>query len=163
MSPEFKWSWRDIHFWRNVVIQATAVVALLIAVILLITSLNQVYGRNPPIQVQNHDPKDLGELCPGDPYPVHNLVTIDSPVVVFYYLSTMEPDGLANIVGTQIPFPGFPHPRPGTFEQAIDWVVPDLPPGRYLRVFAIRGTDGDEKPVHVENSYTIPEKEKCNS
>jgi hypothetical protein len=67
----------------------------------------------------------------------------------------MEENGVANIPGTQIIYSGFVHPIAGTVQQTIPWDVPDLPPGKYIRAFAARGTDTSEKSVFVTSTFTI--------
>jgi hypothetical protein len=115
----------------------------------------QAFFSDPPVHVVSLDPKDLGVLCPGESKHLTNRITIDKPIVLFFYLSTLDETGIQNINDTQTSFPGRNHPRPGTFTQMLPWTVPHLPPGKYVRSLGIRGTDGDENPIFVESVYEI--------
>lgn len=163
MSSTLQWlvSLSDWRFWRGAVINAIVFFVVSFALIIAIFLIGGSRFRNPPIHVISHDPEDLGEFCPGDEIPFHNTVTIDEPVVVFYYLGTMQENKLANVIGTDINYPGLPHPIEGTFEQFVEWEVPDIEAGRYYRSMGARDTDGDNDPVFVGQFFTIKAKEKC--
>lgn len=149
-------NWRSMVWWRNLLLQGLAVSIILFLLIVLAAALNNQYGKFPPVHVTSLDPLDLGELCTGESIPIHNLITIDLPTVVTYDWSTMDEARHFNFLGTSYRYPGLPHPVPEvTFRQEMPWSVPDLPPGRYARVFSARGHDSDEKPAFTWNFYTI--------
>jgi hypothetical protein len=92
----------------------------------------------------------------GQSYPVSDRITIEHPIVLVLYTATLDAAGTQNVEGTQTVFPGRPNPSSSTtFIQHVPWKVPNIPPGQYTRVFAIRGTNGAEDPVFVESKYTI--------
>jgi hypothetical protein len=141
---------------RNWVFQAVFTGIALCAFILLMSIIYKSYFNAPPILVEQLDPKDLGVLCPGDSHPVSDRITIEHPIVLVLYTATLDAAGTQNVEGTQTVFPGRPNPSSSTtFIQHVPWKVPNIPPGQYTRVFAIRGTNGAEDPVFVESKYTI--------
>jgi hypothetical protein len=159
MSEQQKWwHWHNL---RLIFLQGIVITAILIGVLLLLVTINRVYGDYPPVSVVSLDPRNLGEVCPGDEIPFHNQIKIDSPTVVLYDLSTMDVDRVYNYFGTGTRYGGLNHPEaPVTFKQTIEWTVPYLPPGKYARVFSARGHETEEKPVFAWSYYTIGE--KCN-
>jgi hypothetical protein len=162
MSPMPQWfiNLGDWRYWRHLVINSLLFVVVLIAVILAIRVIGEPYFDNPPVVVVSANAQHLGEVCPGEAHEIHNIVTIEDPVIAIYYISVMGEFGIHNIIGTQQLYPGFPHPVAGMFHQYFPWVVPNLPPGNYTRVFAARGTDTEEKTVFISTKFTIGE--HCN-
>lgn len=145
-------TWRDFF---TALAQAFLAGVVVIAMLLMVSTIYRIYYNTPPIHVERIDPVDLGTLCPGDSYPVSNRITIQRPLVVLLYVSTLDSSGTHNVEGTQTTYGGRPNPRAVTFDQHLPWEVPDLPPGKYVRVLALRGTNGAEDPIFVESSYTI--------
>jgi hypothetical protein len=113
------------------------------------------YFNAPPIRVENLNEKHLGTLCPGQVLMIENNVWIEDEIIVHYFISSMDPEGRFNYPGKQRAYTDYLHPRPSSFNQRLEWIVPDLPPGEYLRVFAVRKVSGNQDTVFVENLYRI--------
>ena len=116
-----------------------------------------LYFNAPPIEVQNLNEKHLGVLCPGQVLTIENNVHVNDDIIVHYFISTMDKGGNFNYPGKQRAYTDYLHPHASTFNQRLEWIVPDLPPGEYLRVFAVRKVSGNQDTVFVENLYTIGE------
>jgi hypothetical protein len=141
--------------WGKRLLYASATAVFTVTLIFVTFLVFQVFYSDPPVHVVSLDPPDLGVLCPGESAHLTNRVTIDKPIVLFFYLSTLDKTGVQNINDTQTTFPGRNHPRPGTFTQMLPWTVPHLPPGKYIRSLGVRGTDGDESPLFISSVYEI--------
>jgi hypothetical protein len=115
----------------------------------------RAFFNDPPVHVESMDKPFAEPICPGDIFLLNNRVTVDRPVVLFFYLSVMDENAQQNINNTQVSFPGRTHPHPSAFHQLLPWTVPDLPPGKYTRVLAIRGTDGRENPIFLLAKFEI--------
>lgn len=137
--------------------QAFLAGVVVIAMLIMVSTVYRMYYNTPPIRVQMIDPIDLGVLCPGDSYPIANRITVQHPLVLLLYASTLDESATHNLNDTQASFPARPNPKATTFEQHLPWTVPELPPGHYVRVLALRGTNGAEDPIFVESQYTIGE------
>lgn len=125
------------------------------ALLILASVLWLTFGNSAPVQMFSLQTSFLGILCPGQELPVVNLVDVEGRTIVFYDISTMDEGGIQNYPNTQWRYWGYPHPVRAVFEQSLPWEAPDLPPGRYSRVIAARGTDGREKPSMVVAIYEI--------
>lgn len=143
------------HAFGIALAQAFLAGIVVIAMLLLLSTIYRIYYNTPPIKVERIDPQDLGALCPGDSYPISNRITIQRPLVVLLYTSTLDATATHNLNDTQASFTARPNPKAATFEQRLPWTVPDLPPGNYTRVLALRGTNGAEDPIFVESKYSI--------
>jgi hypothetical protein len=151
----------DADTWRRRMSYAAMSALVTIALLVVAVLIQRAFFNAPPVHVVTLDPADLGVLCPGQAVSLTNRVTVDMPVVLFFYLSTMDETETFNMLDTQTSFPGRPHPHAGTFTQMLPWTVPDLPPGNYARTLAVRGTDGDENPVMITAKYEIASREDC--
>lgn len=159
-TANLKW-W---HWKRILRILGLGVFVLLVCFlfILLLIAFDRAYGGRPPVAVTSLDPKDLGEVCPGDLIPFHNQVYIEEVTIALYDLSTMDTTRTYNILGTQRRYQGLPHPVEDiTFTQTVPWHVPFIDPGRYARIFAARGHQTDEKPGYVWSYFTIKPRGLC--
>jgi hypothetical protein len=137
-------------------ISYAAMIALLTVTLFVVLALVwRAFFNDQPVHVVSMDEPFAAPICPGDQYVLNNRVTVDRPVVLFFYLSVMDENAERNINDTQTSFPGRIHPTATTFHQLIPWTVPDLPPGKYIRAFAARGTDGRENPVILLSPFEI--------
>ena len=148
-------TWRSWSFWRMLLVQAFAVSLVLLALLVLLGTLNRIYGNNLPVTIVTADLVNLGTVCPGEEYPIHNLVTIDRPAILVYSLSTMNAGGQFNYPETVMIRAGFNHPIGAEFKQTFDWYVPQLPPGTYRRVVGVSEYNSNNKPLFVINYFTI--------
>lgn len=137
--------------------QALAVGFIVISMLILITVLYNLYGNRPPIRIISLDPVNLGDLCPGDLYPIHNHIEIQSVAFIVYHTTVMDEDQVKNIADTQTATKDYIHPKIAQYEQNLPWIVPDIPPGKYTRVFAALGTNGNNKPEIVSSEFSIPD------
>lgn len=133
-------------------------IALFVLTLLVVTTIIWgSYFNLPPLTMKSLDPPDLGVLYPGEKYEMHFHIHINEPIITFYYVNTMNADLSAGFPGTQKAFTDNIYPKPATFDLTLPWTVPDLPPGRYRRVFAGRNTNGSQKVLFIFNSFTIGE------
>jgi hypothetical protein len=146
---------------RNSILQAIFAGIAVCSFLLLMTIVYKGYFNTPPVLVQRLNNEDLGELCPGDFVPIVNRISIEHPIVLLMYVSTLDANATHSVNDTQISFKGRPHPKQSKFMQSLPWYVPDLPVGTYTRVLAIRGTNGAEDPIFVQSTFTVKEKDKC--
>lgn len=138
------------RFWYAVLIAAITVsLATLIAVIF------QTWFNDPPVEVHSLDKPSTHAICPGDVLQAKTQIDVSGPVLIFSYFSVMDETQNHNINGTQIPNGARPHPHEASFVQMLDWTVPDLPPGKYVRELAFRGTDGRENSLFLAYPFEI--------
>jgi hypothetical protein len=140
---------------------ASLIAFIVTTFIVAVAIVYRAFFSDPPVHVVSLNPSDLGILCPGESQHLTNRITIDKPIVLFFYLSTLDESGTYNINDTQTSFPGRNHPREGTFTQMLPWTVPHLPPGKYVRSLGVRGTDGRENPLFLEAVYEIGDEKAC--
>lgn len=143
--------------WLNRIAYALMISLFTLSLLVSASLVFYAFFNNPPVHVQSLDEPYTKPLCPGESYVLNNRVTVDKPVVLFFYLSVMDEKGQQNINDTQISFPGRTHPRPATFHQLLPWTVPNIPPGKYIRTLGVRGTDGREDPLFIEANFEIGE------
>ena len=150
-----------LHFDRplllRIIVYALMSGMVTLALVGLTGAIRYAYFNDPPIELVSRDPANLGMLCPGDELYAHTKVSIHKKIIVIFYMSTLDVTGSHNMIGTQSAFTDLLHPRPSTFEQALPWTVPDIPPGRYRRVIAARNVARNENTVFVEAIYEIGE------
>lgn len=96
------------------------------------------------------------DLCPGDIVPTKVDAVIRSPSVVNVSVTFAQANGL-NLVGTQQELGVRVFDKPTSFVQDISWVVPELPPGDYIRVTAITSQFADVKPWFLRIPFSIRE------
>lgn len=150
------------RFWSMLVIQSVIVAIVVLALSTLTIVILRVYFNNPPIQITSLDPPYLGVLCPGDEVYIHNHVHVNEPILMFYYVSTLDVTGSSNVPGTQRAFTDYLHPRIAEFDQVLPWTVPNIEPGRYRRVFASRNVERNQRTIFIEATYEVGEGEVCN-
>jgi hypothetical protein len=151
---------KAIRIWGERVIYALMIAGMTISMLMATAAIWEAYFNNPPLAVTSLDEPDLGVLCPGDTMNIHNKVEIRDNIIVHYFVSVMDKEGRVNIVGTQRAFTDFLHPNPTTFQHELPWTVPTLPPGDYLRVFAVRKVSGNEDTIFSMAHFKIGE--ACN-
>lgn len=144
-----------IRVWVERTVYAFMIALIVIACLILTSVVYRAYFNDPPITLTALDPLDLGEVCPGDEVPINNWVIINKPIIVVYFISTMDIRGDQNYVGTQKAYTDMLHPHATEFKQIIPWQVPDLPPAKYLRVVAARNVTDNEDTVFIQASYSI--------
>lgn len=144
--------------WGKRALYAVLTSAITLVLIIVATFVWQAFFSDPPVHIETVDSPYPFALCPGQKLVIHNRVTVDKPVVLFFYVSVMDKDAVQNINDTQVSFPGRIHPQAATFDQFLPWTVPSLPPGNYMRALAVRGTDGDEKPVILLMPFAVGDK-----
>lgn len=151
---------KSSRFWTSILIQAGVIALVIVALSWLFWAVALINARNPPVEIIALDPIDLGSLCPGEVFSIHNHVKVIDSSILVYYISILDPSESFNYPGTQVVLSGYQHPHASSFEQVILWQVPNLEDGDYIRSFAGRGTVGTEKAVFVKSRFSI-EKEKC--
>lgn len=152
----FKERWVLPQGARTFLLNAFAIAAVVVIVLVLATTLWRVWFNDPPIRLRSTEPLMLGILCPGDDAHIHLEIEINEPVIVHYYISVMDAKGEQNIVGTPRAYTDMLHPRPARFETVLPWRVPDrLPPGRYRRVVATRNVAGTQNSIFVERFFEV--------
>lgn len=161
MPFDFLFASKNARFWFNLLIQASVIGVVVILLAFIVGAVLRATGGQPPVNMTSLEPRDLGPLCPGDLVIINNHVEILAPTVLVYYISVLDETETYNIPGTQVVLSGYQHPKAASFEQHIPWVVPELPPGEWVRAFAARGTDGEEKAVHVLTMFEIPKGDVC--
>lgn len=122
----------------------------------------QTFGNAGPVIIDKLDPENLGGLCVGKDVPVRNHFTVGPQSIVTYRISISKKDSPINMQGTQIVFPGYLYPDKSDFEQDFPWIVPELPSGKYDRIFSATGLNDYNKPFIVKSTFTIKKKEECN-
>lgn len=148
--------------WQKRLTNAVMISFVTVTFIVVLALVWRAFFNDPPVHVESMDKPFAEPLCPGDQYVLNNRVTVDKPMVLFMYLSTMDEHAFQNINDTQTSFPGRPQPNTASFHQLLPWTVPDLPPGKYTRALAVRGTDGRENPIMLLMPYEIGTEEYCN-
>lgn len=143
--------WVDRLLWA--LITGAATVLLIVFTWLLLHSILAA----PPIMAVALDEPYATPLCPGQHFDLRSEVAIKEAVVIHWVISVMDETETYNIIGTEQEFGPHNHPRPVTFEKRLPWVVPDLPPGKYVRVVSVRGVDGDEDTIFMETGIEIGE------
>lgn len=127
-----------------------------LGVVIVAAMINLLYFNNPPVVVTQLDKPLTHTICPGEVLSVHNQLEVDGPVLLYSYFSVMDENANYNINDTQVSNgPPRPHPHASSFTQTLLWTVPDLPPGRYTRVLAFRGTDGRENSIFSLYNFEI--------
>lgn len=152
MKGEENRKW-NIWFQRAayIVMSAIVTVAFFIAIALALSS----FFDRPPIHAENLNTTPEESFCPGDRFDMLNHITVDKPTILFGYVSVMDENSDYNYpVGSRVLEPR-PHPHPSDFTQTIPWSVPSLPPGKYVRVLAIRGHNPEEDPIFVPMPFEI--------
>jgi len=135
-----------------------ALTALLtVGLIVLATIVFDTFFNNPPLTITSLDPDPLGVFCAGEQVPINNEIAITRSIVMFYYVSTLDQQTHANLIGTQRAWTDILHPIPAKFVQQLLWTVPDLPPGKYTRVFAARNVEGIQKTAFIVRDFEIIE------
>jgi len=135
----------------------TLTALLTVGLIVLVTIVYDTWFNNPPLAVTSLDPDPLGIFCAGEQVPINNEIAIDRAIVMFYYVSTLDRQTHANLIGTQRAFTDILHPAPAKFVQQLPWTVPDLPPGEYTRVFAVRNVEGTQRTAFIVRDFEITE------
>lgn len=145
-------TWKSTWQWLIYVLGASVFTIVLLIVVAL------VWGDalNPPsFSIVALDTESTRAFCPGESLDIHNRVTVSHPTILFFYISVMTEDLGHNINGTQLNFPGRPHPIPSSFRQSLPWVVPDIPPGIYQRVVSVRDPDGARRSVFSNVRFRV--------
>lgn len=141
-------------FWRGI---GYAVLIGLVTLGLAIAAavINLVYFNDPPVVVSNIDGPYTKSFCPGDEVIVHKRIETDQPLQLFSYFDVMDEAMQEHYIGAQKSNGPLPYPSAGVYHGRFLWVVPDLPPGRYSRVFTVRGTDGRENSIFTNVLFEI--------
>lgn len=146
-----------MSLWRSRIVFAILVSICFISLLLATGVVWRTFFNSPPIMVRSLNPSHLGALCPGQLHTINNQVTIRDDVIVHYFVSVLDKGSNVNFPGTQRAFTDFLHPHPAAFSQSLSWTVPELPPGDYTRVFAVRKVSGNEDTVFVIANFTVPD------
>lgn len=141
--------------WMERAIYSLMIGLVTLALIVLASILWTAYFNQPPITVKSLDPPDLGTLCPGEGLLIHNRVEINSPIIGFYFVNVMDRTESRGYPNTQKTWVDNLYPHDTVFDQSLVWIVPELEPGRYTRVFAARNSSGNQKTIFTQNDFTI--------
>lgn len=109
--------------------------------------INLVYFNDPPVTVANIDASYTQPLCPGQEVIVHKRIATDQPLQLFSYFDVMDETMREHYTGAQTSNGPRSYPAAGIYHDRFLWTVPDLPRGRYARIFTVRGTDGRENSI----------------
>lgn len=148
---------KPLRLWTERIIYALMIAGVTISMLVATTAVWAAYFNSPPLAIKSLDTPALGMLCPGAKRDIHNEVEIRDNIIVHYFVSVLDEQGHYNMIGTQRAYTDFLHPHPATFVHLLPWSVPDLPPGRYLRVFAVRKVSGNEDTIFSQASFEIGE------
>ena len=146
---------QPIRRWVERLIYALTVSIMTIALLVAFGTVWEAYFNAPPVTIASLDPADLGFLCPGDTLVINNDVTIKDNIIIHYFVSVMDKDGYSNMPGAQRAYTDFLHPYPAHFAHHLPWTVPELEPGEYLRVFAVRKVSGNQDTVFTSTKFSI--------
>lgn len=152
MSPEVL-----VKSWFQRVVFAFLIALCTLGVIIITSLIWNEYFNEPPVEVISLDAENLGVLTPGQELTINNDITITKESAVHYLVSVMDEGANFNYPNTQDAYLNYLHPKPSRFKQVLPWTVPDLPPGKYTRVFAIRNIVGDQDTVFVKTQFSIGE------
>lgn len=129
---------------------------LVVALLVLLSSLYSIFGRKAPITLAALDPPILENVCAGSRMLISLDVHITSPSIITYYISVMNKTEEKHLIGTQLLYRGLPYPRTGHFFQSLPWSVPDVPAGTYVRIVSALGSNGYDRPEIIETRFTVP-------
>lgn len=148
---------KRLRVWAERLLFSFMIGIVTIALLFLVSIAYNFYLNDPSITFTNMDTPDLGILCPDQQVDVHAQVRISEPIITIYYISVMDSGKTKNIIGTQRAFTDNLYPYPTEFESILPWKVPDLPPGKYQRVVAVRDVTSLRKTLFTSNTFTIGE------
>jgi hypothetical protein len=154
---------KKVNVWVERFAYAGMIAFITIAFLLAVSILYNTYFNSPPALVVSQDGVPTEPLCPGQRFDIHNHVVIKSQMMLYIYLSVMDKEMTHNFEGTQVSLPPRIHPQPSEFNQMIPWIVPDLPPGDYVRAISMRGYVDSEKPLFLTTHFSIGDKQQCNA
>jgi hypothetical protein len=109
----------------------------------------------PPIMITSLNESPLVPVCPGVEIPIRNHVIVKRPTILLMYISVTDIGENYNLNNTGRILEPRLHPHESEFDHEIPWTVPELSPGSYARVLAIRGHNPEEDPVFVDMFFTI--------
>lgn len=135
--------------WLERIFYAIMIAVLTISLLVAAVPVYRAYFNDPPVHVVSLDKSPTSPVCPGAAMDIHSRVTVDSPTLLLLYVSVMDEGQNFNIPDTAQYVGPRLHPHKATFTQYVAWTVPELAPGKYSRVFGVRGHDGDETPVFL--------------
>ena len=102
---------------------------------------------------------DVSAVCPGEVYRMAVRVTVHGESVLEVINVFLDAETYAPVPVTN---PFFDvrlraYPRDATYEQPISWVVPDVPPGDYIRITAATLRYADAEPTFLELPFSVKE------
>lgn len=110
----------------------------------------------PPIRVYDTIiENDLQGVCPGDEITLHTKIDIFEPSIIELNVAILNEEESVTWLPSN---PVMQIPRPEDSEAinvTTKWVVPDLPPGNYVRVAAISSRNADSTPIFNNIPFTI--------
>lgn len=145
--------------WLERLVYAFMIAFSTIALFLLVVVIQDAYFNNPPIEITNRSITPTYNICPGDLIETNYHVNIKEPTIISAYSVVMNKDGTKNIFETASDLPVRVFPYPVSLDSSIPWHVPELGPGEYMRVIAIRGHNRTQDPTFLFTKFTV--KENC--
>lgn len=137
------------------VLIGTLTFALLSAFIMLLFARQDIIPSAPIVVRGQGFSEGTGAVCSGDEVTVVTTMDILDPSVIELNLSVMDE------ANTTVWLPKNPVMTVPRSEAVVDvvskmhWVVPDLPPGNYVRIAAITARNTDSKPIFNNIPFTI--------
>lgn len=113
----------------------------------------------PPVTYAIVWTDDVGAVCPGETYNMGVEVNVASPSVVEVVTVFLRAEDQAPMPVPE-PFASVgarAYPRSATYEQLVEWTVPDIPPGEYVRVTAATAKYADSVPTFIELEFSVRE------
>lgn len=118
---------------------------------------NALWGPNVTYDVTRAD--DASSVCPGDVRTFDVLVGVSQPSVIEVNTVFANAQTHENVPAIDpIDFSGTrAYPYVTVIPQTVNWQVPALPPGDYVRITAAVSRFSDATPVFIEIPFTVKE------
>lgn len=113
----------------------------------------------PPVTYRIVWTDDVGAVCPGETYWMGVEVEVASPSVVEVVTVFLR---AADQAPMPVPEPfasvgARAYPREAVYEQLVEWTVPEVAPGDYVRVTAATAKYADSVPTFITLDFSVME------
>jgi len=133
------------------------IISILFAIAMIIVPMIPVALRQPPVTIDGivvHTPMPV---CPGDTVEFTSHVIINEPSIIGFWTGILDVDKNDIVSGTRTE--GIPVVRneEGEVYEDVNFVVPQLDSGDYIRIAAFAAVNSDTEPSFAMVEFTVDE------
>lgn len=126
-----------------------------LSVLVLFTVIVQSFVLSPPVEYTPLHQVEKERYCPGDEFNATGYLKIKRQTILYTYISVVDENTNISLVPSDIPLPPQPVLVTNDLLIEIPFTIPQLSPGKYVRLIAFRGYNDSERPSFYLTPFQI--------